>query len=226
LQYNKLELFLSKPRLDRFLQACGGSESKALELYKSNLYLAQAFYPVLNLFEIILRNTINRTLIDHFQDSDWIITQKNGIMADKSLKPSFYFLKKSISKAEKKLIKKKVRVTASKIIAEQSFGFWTSLFEPHHYRLLKGSIIHCFPLKPVSENRSSIAISLRNIRDFRNRVYHNEPICFNSNSINLDHAEQIHKEIYKLLDWIDSELSGFVKYHDQIQKKIISAKRI
>ena len=226
MQYNKLELFLSKPRLDRFLLACGGSQSKALELYKSNLYIAQAFYPVLNLFEIFIRNTINRYLIDHFQDSDWILTQKTGFMVDESLEPSFYFLKKSVSKAERKLRRNRIQVTAGKIIAEQSLGFWTCLFEPHHYRLLEGSIIHCFPLKPVSENRSSIANSLRDIRDFRNRIYHNEPICFNSNSINLNHAEQIRKEIYKLLDWIDSELSGYVKYYDLIQKKIITAKRI
>lgn len=226
MEYNKLEVFVSKPRLNRFLYACGGSKPKALELYKSNLLISEAFYPILNLFEIFLRNNINHKLVSHFQDPDWIQSQKCGFMNDKSLVLSKYFLKNSISTAETKLAKKGIQITSGRLLAEQSFGFWVSLFDPHHYRLLQGSIIHCFPLKPKRINRKDISVSLKYVRDFRNRVYHNEPLCFNSSSINLSNAENIHIEIYRLLSWIDTELVSYVKYYDKIQKRIATAKSI
>ena len=82
-----------------------------------------------------------------------------------------------MEKAERTIRRKGGTISSGKVISEQSFGFWTSLFETHHYRLIGGVIIHCFPNKPNNVNRSVIAQKLNRIREFRNRVYHNEPIC-------------------------------------------------
>lgn len=226
MDYNKLELFVSKARLDRFLTSCNGSKVRALELYKSNLLISQAFYPVLNLFEIFLRNSINRQLISYFHDNDWIINQKLRFMDDPSLVPSRYFLRESINKAETRIVRKGLSITSGRIIAEQSFGFWTSLFERHHFSLIRGSIMGCFPLKPSWANRSRIAVTLQGIRDFRNRIYHNEPICFNCNSINFGHAERIRQDIYSLLNWMDSETANHILFFDNINNRIITAKRV
>lgn len=226
MDYNKFEIFVSKARLDRFLLACKGSKTGAFELYKANLLISQAFYPVFNLFEIFLRNTINRILISHFRDTDWIRNQKLIFMNDSTLASSNYFLRESVSKAETNLARKRIQITSGRILAEQSLGFWTSLFERHHYRLLQGSIISCFPLKPAQINRSNLAITLQEIKDFRNRVYHNEPICFNHSNINFGYAEKINSDIYNILDWIDIELSNHVKFFDKINKRISAARRI
>ena len=226
MNYDKLEIFLSKPRLERFLIASHGSKEKAIELYKANILLSEAYYPILSLFESFLRNFINRVLINHFHDADWILTQKLGFMNDPYLKKSSFFLKESVTSAESKLARKGVTITSGRIIAEQSLGFWTSFFDPHHYKLLSGSVIHCFPLTPKEINRKSISIILKDIRDFRNRVYHNEPICFNSSTVNLRNAEIIHQSIYNLLSWMDGELPGYVNYFDKVLKRIESAKRI
>ena len=102
LEYNKLEYFLSKPRLDRFLVACGNSKSKAQKLYRINLRVAQAFYPVLNLFEIFLRNATNETIAVYFSDADWIINQKSGFMSDRSLAPGRYYLRNAVDKEPKR----------------------------------------------------------------------------------------------------------------------------
>jgi len=72
LEYNKLEYYLSKPRLDKFLAASGHSKSKAQKLYRINLRVAQAFYPVLNLFEIFLRNATNEVIAVYFNDSHFL----------------------------------------------------------------------------------------------------------------------------------------------------------
>lgn len=226
MDYLKFEQFVSKARLDRFLIGCGNNQEKALELYKANIIISKSFYPLLHLFEVFLRNRINTILISHFGDADWIRTQKMGFMNDVSLKPSVYYLKNQISNTETYLAKKGITITSGKIISEQSLGFWTSLFENHHYKLLSGSVIHCFPLKPSTINRSSISIRLNRIRDFRNRVYHNEPICFKGATVDYTEAEIILNDIDDLLSWIDSELAAYMQYFNDISLRIAKAKRI
>ncbi|MEO9476490.1 MAG: hypothetical protein ABJG41_13190 [Cyclobacteriaceae bacterium] len=128
-------------------------------------------------------------------------------MNDNSLRHSRFFLKNSVEKAERTIRRKGGAISSGKAISEQSFGFWTSLFETHHYRLIGGVIIHCFPNKPNNVNRSIISQKLNRIREFRNRVYHNEPICFNGSNIDFKEAEDIQDEIFEMLSWIDSDLS-------------------
>ena len=220
MEYNKLEYYFSQPRLDRFLQAMGNSQSKAQKLYRINLKASQAFYPILNLFEIILRNIINYQVSGHFANPNWIITEKHGFMNNHSLKGSKYFLKTSIIKAERTIRRRGGTVTAGKVIAEQSLGFWTSLFDTHHYRLIGGVVIQCFPNKPAPVNRNVLNQKLNHIREFRNRVYHNEPICFSGNNIDFGEAVSIKEEIYEFFEWIDVDLVDYVNYFDNIDADI------
>ena len=226
MNYNKLEYYVSQPRLNRFLTACNNSKVKAQKLYHANLKVAQSFYPVLNIFEVFFRNVCNYQISAQFTNPNWIIAEKNGFMSDHSLSRSKFYLKKSVSNAEQSIIRKGGIVTAGKILAEQSFGFWTSFFEPHHYRLVGGVVIHCFPNKPANINRSILSQKLDRIREFRNRIYHNEPICFNNNSIDFAYASAIKNELYQLLYWIDNDLPTYVKTFDSIDSRINSANNI
>jgi hypothetical protein len=219
MNYNAFENFVSKPRLERYLACCTYSQEKAMMLYGANLKVSKAFYPILNLFEIFLRNSIDNKLGIYFADSEWIINQKMGFMNDATLGPKFW-LKNQVVKAETDLRAKGVK---GKIVAEQSFGFWTCLFEPKHYKLVGGYIIHCFPNKPPTVNRNYLALSLKEIREFRNRIYHNEAICFNEMNIDFKHAKHIQNELYDLLKWMNPELSDFVCQFDNIEKEIEGA---
>lgn len=220
MDYNKLEYYLSQPRLNRFLIATGNYKPRAKKLYRINLRVAQAFYPVLNLFEIFLRNVINYQMLAHFANPNWIIAEKNGFMSHASLNGTRYHLKNSVNKAERAIRRRGGTITPGKVIAEQSFGFWTSLYDTHHYRLIGGVVIHCFPSKPAVINRSSINQKLNRIREFRNRIYHNEPICFNGPNIDFTEATNIKNEIYELLDWMDADLVNYVEYFNGIDAKI------
>ncbi len=101
MKYENLEAHLSRPRLQRFLKASGASKVKAQRHYRANLRVAQSFYPLLNLFEIILRNNITNQIASHFSDRNWILTQKNQFMSDNSLSRSRFFLKNSVEKEER-----------------------------------------------------------------------------------------------------------------------------
>ncbi len=226
MKYKELENLVSQPRLDRYLIACRSSKLKAKKLYAANLRVAQSFYPVLNLFEIILRNRVHSMLSRYFTNPDWIIVEKNGFMNHISLRPSRFYLKNQVLKAERKIRQRRSTITAGKVIAEQTIGFWTTLFEPHHYRLIGGSIINCFPNKPTIINRSSISVKLQEIRNFRNRIYHNEPICFRGNTIDFNQAENIKNNLFDLLTWIDLSAKEFVEKFDNIENKIKIGKRI
>ncbi len=230
MRYEDVENLVSKPRLDRYLAACSNSKMKAKKLYAANLKVSQAFYPVLNLFEVILRNKIQEKLSIYFIDVDWITTQKTGFMNHHTLgdyrRGSGFYFKKQVEKAEAKLRLRRGPITTGKIIAEQSLGFWTALFEPRHYGLIGGSVIHCFPHKPRAIGRNAISVKLQNIRDFRNRVYHNEPVCFNRNNIDFSAAENVKEDIHKLLTWIDISAKLYVNDFDIIDGKITVGKRI
>jgi len=221
MKYNTFEKYASVSRMNRFFVATG-TESGAKNLYRTNLQVAQAFYPVLNLTEIFLRNSLYDCIERYFSNPDWIITEKNGFMSNISLAKSGYYLKNCVIKAENKMVKKGITVSAGKVLSEQSFGFWTSLFEPAHYKLVGGSVIHSFPNKPSHINRKAILLLLSNIRDFRNRIYHNEPVCFNGTSVDFSHAGQIRNDLFDMLGWMNPDIKRYVHRFDTIDKKINS----
>src|SRR6266480_1692203 len=53
---------ISPPRFSRYLHACG-NKRKALQLYRANIVLSQKMYAIIGVFEIILRNSIDRHFI-------------------------------------------------------------------------------------------------------------------------------------------------------------------
>jgi hypothetical protein len=211
--------FLSKPRYTRYLNGTQYNKAKANRLYIANIRLAQAFHPLLSQFEVVFRNSINLNLALNFGDSDWIINQKTGIMQDASLKTSQYFLRTCVQKTENKLKRRSIPITSGKIISDQTFGFWLSFLLPHHYILVKGQPIHIFVNKPILENRASIYSKLDEIRKFRNRVNHCEPICFVDENIDCSYALKIRDKIYSLIEWIDPKLLPFFESIDNIQNK-------
>lgn len=226
LKYSKLEQFVSQPRLNRFLTACGSSKVKAQKLYRINLRISKESYPLLTLFEIFLRNAINGQLSIYFNDTDWIVNQKSSFMSNNSLNSSRFQMRTSVQKAENTIRQKGSTVTAGKVIAEQTFGFWTSLFENHHYRLVGGSPIQCFANKPPQANRSIIATKLNEIRLFRNRIYHNEPVCFLHNAVDFSHVQQTVQTIYELLNWIDADLATYANSYDHINRIIMAGNNL
>jgi hypothetical protein len=235
MRFEKIILFISTPRIGRYLQATGNSKSKATLLYKANLKISQAFLPTIAILEVTLRNRINTILTAHFSDSEWIINQKNGFMIDPNLthidkRTSKHitnrYLKTEVEKAEKRIQKSGAVVTSGKIISEQTFGFWTDLYEVHHYKILLGRPIQIFTNLPSGHGRKEVNETLNKIRLFRNRLYHNEPICFNGGTINFQNSEDVHNSILNVLSWIDCDLVKWIKNIDEVGKQINRAKNI
>lgn len=220
MKINLRNQYLSLPRYNRYLNVTHNNILQANRLYNANIRLAQAFHPLLTQFEVILRNAIHAQLTIYFRDQDWIINQEKGFMDHRSLQRSRYYLRTNIKKSKRKLRNRNIPITSGKIISDQTFGFWTSLFLAHHYTLLQGQPIKIFQHKIPGENRASIHSKLEATKEFRNRMSHCEPLCFDGDQIDCSQALKIRNKLYDLIAWIDPQLISFFNKLDNAKNKI------
>ena len=235
MRFTKFRHYFSSPRIGRYLIACLNDQRKCIKLYKSNLSVAQSFHPLLGTLEVALRNGINDQLTSYFTDQDWIINQKNGFMVHPALTftnkqtgntVTNRFLYNSVRDAERKLNRRRIGITSGRIISEQTFGFWTDLFEKHHYKILMGRPIKTFKHLPPGYGRTEVLNALTKVRQFRNRINHNEPICFAGSNIDFSQTLEVYQSLQNLLSWIDPELLKWTKNIDKTGAAIARAQTI
>jgi hypothetical protein len=223
--YKDYEYFLSQERMNRYLFACGYDKVKAKKLYRINLKLSKSFLPLFSLFEVGLRNVIHRELTLYFSDPDWIINQQNGFMVSSSLGvkrvsgrilPERYLFDE-VEKAKQRLRRApgNLPISAGRIIAEQSFGFWTIMYDKRYFHTLKQIPLRAFAYAPYGTNEMVLMPKLKQIRDFRNRISHHEPICFDraGNSCPKS-AATIRQLLYELSGWINPDFRSYISRVD------------
>lgn len=75
MKYREYEVAFSSARMNRYKTACGGDTRKAIQLYRCNVRLCQKYYSVVGIFEVVLRNAVDRHYRLRFNDVDWIVHQ-------------------------------------------------------------------------------------------------------------------------------------------------------
>jgi len=75
MDYYDFERALSKPRIGRFLIAAKQDKDKALRLYRLNIELSQTLFGILGVFEVTIRNFIDRYYKEKFADKEWLKNQ-------------------------------------------------------------------------------------------------------------------------------------------------------
>ena len=58
----ELEKILSSDRFETYTLLAAGNKTKALSLYKENIFLSHKFYTILHVLEVCLRNKIDNQL--------------------------------------------------------------------------------------------------------------------------------------------------------------------
>ena len=225
----------SPPRTARYLTACANDKKRCIQLYKSNLKVAQSFHPLLGILEVALRNGINHELTVYFGDPNWVVNQKTGFMIHPALTftnkrtgkvETNRFILNSVKSAEHKLGKRGLGMTSGRIISEQTFGFWTDFFENHHYKILRGRPIKMFKHLPSGYGRKEILTELTRIRQFRNRINHNEPVCFVGANVDFSDSAMVYNSIQDILTWINPELIRWAKSLDKVFSTIATAQKV
>ena len=130
------------------------------------------------------------------------------------------FIFNSVEMSKIKILKKSININSNRVLAEQSLSFWTELFEKKYYKLLKGRPIQIFKNLPQNISRVDILNQLTKIRKFRNRIYHNEPICFKGNEVDLKTPLNIYYSILNLMKWINPDTQILLKGVDEVYASI------
>ena len=188
MKYDECLQVLSPARLNKYAQASGNEKAKTLRLYQYNIKLSQRFYGVIGMFEIMLRNAINAHYKQYFNDDNWIINQArpNGLLEQEA---------SEILRIQRTYTNMGV-YNNDKMVASFTFGFWTYLFTRRNYRIGGKTLLQIFPNKAHGLKQTDIYKQLTAIREFRNRIAHHEPICFNATrAIDTKYA----KEHYELI---------------------------
>lgn len=180
-----------------------GNEEPQLILarYLLNMALCESLYSPLQMAEIALRNGIHRELSTHFGTDEWFLDPKSQTT----------WQAKKVCEAVELLKSKAKPRTAGRIVAELSFGYWTSFFNKAHassgigHRLASKVFTHA-PRR--QRNLKTLDQRWKRIRDLRNRVFHHERI------LHWKDLDQQHAELIEAIDWISPELAELAKTLD------------
>ena len=159
---------ISSERLASFLNWTNFNKTKVLALYTLNVLISGSLYPILNMTEIALRNSINSKFIDR-HDYAWFLTQS---IIYPTVSPPFY-IKDEISKFQSK--RKIDAQHCSKFVARMPLFYWTNMFSNANIRLWNHILCNIFDSSSEKE-RIRIYQTLRKFQKLRNRIAHYEPI--------------------------------------------------
>jgi hypothetical protein len=197
-----IESAFSENRMEQYFKRYTDLE-KAIMHYQCNIELSEAFYPCIHVFEVLLRNNINRELTKLFGREDWY-DQFTSV-------PGLTDLYKYITQADKQIAGRKELSCSSKIVAELTLGFWVSLFNVEYERILWKDLRKVFPNMPKKDRqRKKIAPPLNRFRTIRNRIFHHEPISWNIGRI-----KQIHTEVLTVLRWMNIDIAAWFATFDR-----------
>lgn len=210
----------SVPRMRKYLNACAGNKRDTMQLYRYNLRLCQRFYGALNLFEVMLRNAINDHYAAYYSDPDWIVNQAD---AGKLLE----YNKDEIRQTEAGYRRRGI-YNNDKMVASLTMGFWTKLFSKKRYKRGGKTLLHIFPNKAKGKNQADIYKDLTHIREFRNRIAHHEPICFDGlGNISTAFARMHYQLIRDYISYMGQSPDNVIQWAekpDDILKKVDSIK--
>ena len=204
--FNKI---FSDKRMRRYFES-HDNEQIAILHYQCNIELAESFYSCISVYEVALRNALNRELIAMTGREDWYVQFTNTVGLSN--------LNRYITQANKQISNRKELSSPSKIVAELTLGFWVSLLNSEYERVLWKDLRRAFPYMPKElRKRKNISAPLNKFRAFRNRVFHHEPICWN-----LEVIMGIHNEMIQIMGWINKDIPVWVLPFDRVNEVVES----
>ena len=192
--------------MERYFSLYPNDYKRAISHYECNLMLSEAMYVSLSVFEVTLRNALSRELEQMTGRKDWY--------ANFSQTPGLKDLNRYVSKAIKQIAGRHEQVTPSKVVAELTLGFWVSLLNSEYEKILWKDLRRAFPFMPKAKRkRKNISAPLNRFRSFRNRVFHNESICWN-----LQRVCEIHAEMLGVMKWMNNDISTWLQPLDRFEQ--------
>lgn len=208
-----LEQAVSGERLSRY-QLPDGSDIDTAVNYLWNIALSESLYPSLAAIEVTLRNSIHNALTEREGTDMWFRTllEPGQLSTYAQTHLSLY----------NRL--KRTEPSAGQLVAELTFGFWTTLLsQPYHQALWAlnrtAMVRQVFPhLPPTPSNRHFVHQRFNDIRILRNRIMHHEPIWYRPRL----HDEW--KEMIEAIGWISPVMRDSVLILDHFEDTLASGR--
>ena len=200
----QLSRILSPERLDAYRQRLSPSisDEALLSAYLWNMALAESLYPSLQTLEVALRNAIHDAACRHFNSAHWF--SMPGVLQHPNERDA-------VQRAVSSLTHQQKPQDAGRIVAELSFGFWTSLMDRRYEQSLWPRLLKpVFPHLPRSiRTRAVISRRFHRVRQLRNRIFHHEPVWY------WQDLAQHHQEVMEAFGWIEPTARNFVGILDR-----------
>lgn len=195
---------LSDARFNAYRRPSDTSHLDVIARYLWNTALSEALYPALQALEITLRNSVHEAISQRAGSAMWFEQQPP------LLRPSEW---EKVTAAKRELQQDRKPLEGGRIVAELSFGFWTSLFDSRYERVLWPALLKpTFPNMPRHiRTRLQLSKRLNQIRRLRNRVFHHESIL---NWLNPGLQPQ-HAQILEIITWINPAMAHTVAFIDR-----------
>lgn len=198
----QLRPVISDERMGTYLTAAGFDADRALRLYIWNALVGEAFHLPVQSVEVALRNRMNLHLIELYGDKWW--------QEDAFLRIAGRERASDIETALRRIRNRGAALETGQIVATLSFGFWSSLLHKRYNPALWGGRLHAaFPSLPANQTRATLAQRVKRVADFRNRVWHHEPI------LKRDLLAE-YSAVMELLTWICPIKATWVRPHCRV----------
>lgn len=215
-----LHKLISEPRYKRYLSVCG-KHQKAIKLYRANIILSQKLFSLIAVFEVILRNAIDKHMSAE-KGSSWLedSASPGGYLdTNKGCEDSYHYVQQAMQSLGKKYCH-------NSLIAKLTLGFWKHQFGPKEYSAAGSTLISIFYCRPHGTKQKDILQKLTQINELRNRIAHHEPICFERDKISTSRAKRRYETIIELLQWLGCDHKKILYGIDGVIKSIESIEKI
>ncbi len=214
--FKSLEKAISSNRLSTYRTLDSStSDAKVIENYIYNSKISENFYMLLQNLEVTLRNAIYDSYNSVGFNRDFFYLREQNTQKNYNREYHSYACWKMIGTVKYHMNKNGITITDGKIISDLNFGFWTTLLESNHYKTLIWRQIFklVFPNYPhtkmIDEDVNIVSAKINSIRQFRNRIFHYEPI------INRPKLEQDRNDIIEVIGWISPEMKSLSIIYDE-----------
>lgn len=218
--FNNIEKSISQSRLSTYKNYGSGLTNKeAITNYVLNAKISENFYFLLQNLEVSLRNAIYDSFKTHYSSNNFFfLYETNPRKRNAYSKKEKHSVEcwKMLCGARHNLVSKKISLNDGKIISELNFGFWTSILsskDKRYTNMWRKIFADVFPnyniVHSIDSDKVLVGTLINKIREFRNRIFHYEPIF---NQVNLN---QIHEDIIKVLGWISKDMQELSMTFDE-----------
>ena len=158
----------------------------------------------LHVLEVPFRNMVHNALAPLRGRPDWY--DDNSFMRANE--------QKMVLAAKRQLTKHRRPHVPDRVVAELTFGFWTSLYGRHHdHDVVRPTLNSVFQHLPAGTpgRRQTVTTRLKDARTIRNRVSHHEPIYSVPDLIGT------HTRICELIAWMSPQMATVVEIDDNFR---------